>query len=73
MRRGLSERWELRIGLPEFVDGPGESGVSDASIGVKYEAGSVGQGELALIAELSVPIGDDEFTSCAFSARCSGE
>lgn len=63
IRTGLAERWELRVGLPDYVDADSVSGLTDASLGIKLELGDAGPGELALIAEVSLPVGDDEFTS----------
>lgn len=63
IRAGLAERWELRVGLPDYVDTDSVSGLTDASLGVKLELGDAGPGELALIAEVSLPVGDDEFSS----------
>lgn len=63
IRTGLAERWELRVGLPDYVHADSVSGLTDASLGVKLELGDAGPGELALIAEMSLPVGDDEFSS----------
>lgn len=63
VRTGFAERWELRLGLPEYVDVGDISGVSDGSLGVKFEVGALGPGSLALIGEVSIPIGDDDLTS----------
>lgn len=63
LRAGLSKRWELRFGLPGYIDTDSVSGLSDAALGVKLELGDAGPGELALIAEVSLPVGDDQLTS----------
>ena len=66
IRTGLAERWELRLGLPDFVDVGEQSGITDASLGVKFAIGSVGPGDLALIGEVSVPTGDEEFSTDSY-------
>ncbi len=66
VRTGLSERWELRIGLPDFVDVGNQSGLTDASLGVKFAIGSLGPGDLAVIGEVALPTGDDEFSTDSY-------
>jgi len=65
IRWGFADNLELRVGLPnqiEISDGP--SGVGDGSVGVKWQLGPNRFGlDYALIAGVSVPIGDSEFTS----------
>lgn len=67
VRYGLMDRLEVRLGVPSFLslDDPAEtSGVSDASIGVKYQLGPTLSGwDIAVIGALSLPIGDDAFSS----------
>ena len=62
-RWGFREGWELRLGVPDYVDGIDASGVGDASIGLKYELGEGAGGQWAVIAETSLPTGDVELTS----------
>jgi len=46
VRWGLSERLELRIGLPDWVDPRGgSSGVGDSSIGAKFQFGPTDNGD----------------------------
>jgi hypothetical protein len=67
VRWGLREKVEIRFGAPSFVlvsNGSSTSGLSDGSIGAKVQIGPLESGwDLALIGSLSLPIGDDEFSS----------
>lgn len=69
LRWGVFERVEARIGAPSFVsvsNGDTQSGLSDGSLGAKVQLGPVGSGwDLAIIGEVSMPIGDEEFSSDA--------
>ena len=62
VRYGLTERWELRLEVPDFLGflgSPGiESGFSDAAVGAKRQLGPLPGGfDLAVIAGVSVPTG----------------
>lgn len=65
VRYGLRPRFELRLGLPSLISGDGiDSGLSDMSVGVKWNLASMDNGaEAGLIASVSLPTGDDNFTS----------
>jgi len=65
IRYGIFDRFELRVGIPSLISGDfEESGLSDASIGLKWEAGSLGEkAELGVIGFVTLPTGDDMFTS----------
>ena len=67
LRWGVRDRVEVRIGAPSYVslsNGETHSGFGDGSIGAKLQLGPVGDGwDLATIATVSMPIGDDEFSS----------
>lgn len=66
-RIGIHDRFELRLGWGGWVDegGPGGRGAGDAELGGKIhlaaEAGR--RPETALLFGVSVPVGDDRFTS----------
>jgi len=66
VRWGMSDEFELRFGLPDYVNlsnGVSESGLGDASLGAKLQLGPVGDWDLAGILTVSTPTGDDGFTS----------
>ncbi len=64
LRWGLTDRLELRIGIPDWVDqNRGTSGISDGSLGAKWQLGSAGGWDFGLIATVSLPIGDRALTS----------
>jgi len=64
LRYGFVRNFELRVGVPSVISGDVESsGLSDAYVGVKWQLGKIGSGEVGLIATLSLPTGDDDFTS----------
>lgn len=65
LRWGFVESWELRIGVPNWVDQrKGSSGVSDGSLGVKWQLGPTSAGwDLGLIGTVSLPLGDQALTS----------
>lgn len=66
VRWGLGDEFELRFGLPDYVslsNGVSESGLGDASLGAKLQLGPAGDWDLAGIFTVSVPTGDDAFTS----------
>ena len=65
LRWGFAHNWELRIGVPDWVDQRGgTSGVSDGSLGVKWQLGPTAAGwDLGLIGTVSLPVGDRDLTS----------
>ncbi|MCH9649353.1 MAG: transporter [Deltaproteobacteria bacterium] len=65
LRWGFVERLELRIGVPDWVDQRrGTSGISDGSLGVKWQLGPTSAGwDLGLIGTVSLPLGDQRNTS----------
>lgn len=65
VRYGLRPRFELRLGLPSLISGEGiDSGLSDMSVGIKWNLASLENGvETGLVASVSLPTGDDNFTS----------
>lgn len=67
LRYGLSNRVELRVGLPDFAraieSGRVRSGAGDAYAGLKVPLLDGRAGALALIPALNLPIGADHFTS----------
>ena len=65
VRYGLRPRFELRLGLPSHISGDDfDSGLSDMSVGVKWNFASLEDGvEAGLVASVSLPTGDDNFTS----------
>lgn len=69
VRWTVVRRFELRFGLPDFVDvadSGGPSGFGDGSVGAKVQFGPAASGwDLAAIATLSLPTGEDELTSDA--------
>lgn len=75
-RIGIAQRFELRVGWDGFlagdVEGGGfdfdDEGAGDASLGFKLKLrdGAGGGPAVALLAETSVPVGDDAFTSDEF-------
>ncbi len=65
VRWGLSERVELRFGLPDRIDPErGRPAFGDGSFGAKFELGESASGwTSAVIATVSLPVGDRELTS----------
>ncbi len=67
VRIGLTEATELRLGWAGYIDegSDGESGVGDGEVGVKVHLlDADGQvPETAVLIAVSIPTGDDEFTS----------
>ncbi len=65
VRYGIFDKFELRVGIPSLISGDFEdSGLSDASIGLKWQAGSLGENaEVGVIGFVTLPTGDDMFTS----------
>lgn len=67
LRWGIRPRVEIRVGPPSFAsisNGDTHSGLTDGSIGAKVQLGPFGDGwDVAAIGTLSMPIGDDEFSS----------
>jgi len=67
LRWGVHRQVEVRVGLPSFVsrsNGDTHSGLGDGSIGAKYQIGPLSNGwDVAAIGTLSMPIGEDEFSS----------
>jgi hypothetical protein len=59
-------RFELRVGVPNYVTGDRTSGFGDASLGAKAQLGPVGAWDVAAIIETSVPIGEDSLSSNCF-------
>lgn len=66
-RYGLRDRLELRVGLPSFAtrdDAANSRGLTDLSVGFKYQMGPLASGwDVAILGGLSLPTGDDAFTS----------
>jgi hypothetical protein len=67
-RAGLSERLELQLGWAGYswTDAGGNSvnGTNDASVGLKWQVTDAGASvPVALFAGLSLPVGNDEFSS----------
>jgi outer membrane putative beta-barrel porin/alpha-amylase len=70
-RYGLTDRTELRVGIPNMFVGDGGSatvsGLSDLSIGIKQQIGPLpGKFDLAVIAALSFPTGGQRESSHGF-------
>lgn len=68
LRYGAGERAELQVSWPGYsrIDvGPGNvDGLTDASVGVKWQVSDDGaRTPIALFAGLSLPVGDNEFSS----------
>jgi len=67
LRWGVHRRFEVRVGLPSYVsvaNGATHSGLGDGSLGAKYQIGPLSNGwDVAAIGTLSMPIGEDEFSS----------
>lgn len=56
-------RVELRLGAPDYIDAASASGFGDPSVGVKVQLGPIAQWDLGVIASVSLPLGDDAFSS----------
>ena len=71
VRWGFARGVELRVATPDAavlrVDGETVDGFTDAGVGVKVELATLAGWDLALIAEASVPLGDDTFGSSVVS------
>ena len=67
VRYGIFESLELRLGAPSRISGDvDDAGFNDASIGLKWELGSMGETwDVGLIGIVSLPTGDKDFTSDA--------
>ena len=65
IRYGLPSSLELRVGLPSNIGGDiPNSGFSDPSVGVKWTISDFAEdGSFGVIGTLSLPLGDDNFTS----------
>lgn len=68
VRIGVAPGLEARLGLPNYIsvsdDLDGDAtGFSDPSLGVKGEVGTLAGWDLAAIAEVSLPLGDDPFST----------
>ena len=65
-RIGVVSGLELRLGLSDYrfadVSLPGPSGLTDPAIGAKLALGSTGPWSAATVVEVSLPLGDDEFS-----------
>jgi hypothetical protein len=66
LRWGITDRLELRFELPEWVEA-GADGLgalrSDAAFGTKLQIGPLAAWDVAAIAAVSIPTGDQEMTS----------
>ena len=70
VRIGMMDRVELRLGWGGYIDESGggdQNGIADGELGTKLYmfAEDGGRPETALLASISLPIGDDAFTSDA--------
>ncbi len=67
IRYGLRDRLELRVEVPSIVsldDPVDDTGLSDLSVGFKYELGPSQNGwDMAVLGHLSLPTGGDKFSS----------
>ena len=59
-------RVEVRFGAPDYVIGAHVAGFGDASVGTKIQFGPVGAWDLAVLAEASLPLGEDTLSSGRF-------
>lgn len=59
VRWAPADRFELRLGLPDYVGGDGPGGFGDGSLGLKAQLGPVGAWDLGLIATASLPTAED--------------
>lgn len=61
------ERLELRFGAPDYLGGTGVSdgGFGDPSLGLKAQFGPLNGWDLGAIATVSIPVGDDAFSTNA--------
>jgi hypothetical protein len=71
VRMGLSRGTELRVGVPDYLDGISgrhvTSGLADVSVGLKQQLGPLaGNFDLAVIVALTVPTGHRGITSGGF-------
>lgn len=57
------ERFEIRLGIPDYIGGDAPTGFADGSLGTKVQLGPVGSWDLAVIAAATVPVGDDVLSS----------
>lgn len=69
VRIGLAPGVEARLGLPDYrvldLGGADRGGFTDPSVGVKAELGALAGWDVAAIAEVSLPLGDDAFSGSA--------
>ncbi len=67
VRYGFFKSLELRLGAPSRISGDvDDAGFNDASIGLKWELGSMGDTwDVGLIGIVSLPTGDEDFSSDA--------
>lgn len=68
LRYGFTERWEWRLGLPDYAHQSGGgwriNGTGDTYIGFKYQAGPTRTGlDISIIPAMTVPTGDSGFSS----------
>jgi|AP95_1055475.scaffolds.fasta_scaffold00408_11 hypothetical protein len=67
VRYGFFESFELRLGAPSRISGDVDTdGWNDASIGLKWEIGTIAdRWDVGLIGSVSLPTGDEDFSSDA--------
>lgn len=65
LRKGISDRFEIRFGLPNHISrsAGGGSGFAGTYIGFKYQIGPVGNWDLAIIPAFQVPTGKAGFSN----------
>jgi len=68
LRYGVGNRFELRLGLPNYVNVSSDtapvSGASDPLFGFKFQAGPLAtKTDLAVIVQASLPVGSEELSS----------
>jgi hypothetical protein len=74
LRYGMSDEVELQLSLPSLLwldaGNNNDSGMSDAAFGVKIRmTDDIASTSVAFLAGVSLPTGDDEFTSDSFDPR----
>ena len=59
------EHLELRFGAPDYLGGSGlrNAGLGDPSLGIKAQFGPLNDWDLGAIATISIPVGDDAFST----------
>ena len=69
VRIGLVPGVEARVALPDYrvldLGGDEVTGFTDPSVGAKAELGALSGWDLAALAEVSLPVGDDAFSGAA--------